>query len=60
MRALWDVWDVATACMGPGRRSERTAEALDLLIEALSLARRVVWILDSPVSDSGRLAVSRG
>ena len=49
------VRDIASV-HGTWRRSDRTPAALDLLIEALDGAASVVWILDSPVSNSGRLA----
>ncbi|MEO1229186.1 MAG: DUF434 domain-containing protein [Myxococcota bacterium] len=49
------VRDVASV-HGTWRRSERTDAALDLLVEGLQSVRRVVWILDAPVSNSGRLA----
>lgn len=47
--------DVASV-HGTWRRSRHTAEALDRLAEALAGAASAVWILDAPVSNSGRLA----
>ena len=49
------VRDIASV-HGTWRRSGRTAEALALLFDVLQPARSVVWILDAPVSNSGRLA----
>jgi hypothetical protein len=43
---------------GSWRRSERTEEALDALGRALEAtgAGRCAWVLDAPISNSGRLA----
>lgn len=49
------VRDVASV-HGTWRRSERTGAALDLLVASLAGAARVTWVLDAPVSNSGRLA----
>lgn len=49
------VRDVASV-HGTWRRSEKTDEALDRLVAELSEAASVAWILDAPVSNSGRLA----
>jgi hypothetical protein len=41
---------------GTYARVEETAEVLEALVELLATAREVVWLLDRPVSNSGRLA----
>lgn len=41
---------------GTYARVEETAEVIDALAELLAPAREVVWLLDRPVSNSGRLA----
>lgn len=41
---------------GTWRRVEQTTTALAMLAEVLGPARSVAWILDAPVSNSGRLA----
>lgn len=49
------VRDVASV-HGTWRRSEGTARALALLLDQLEGAAGVTWVLDAPVSNSGRLA----
>jgi len=41
---------------GSYRRVEETPEALDMLVAATAHAASAVWVLDRPVSNSGRLA----
>ncbi len=41
---------------GTWRRIDQTGHALDLLVAALADAAEVLWILDRPISNSGRLA----
>lgn len=46
----------AASVHGTWRRSRRTLEALDLMVRVLDGASSVLWVLDAPVSNSGRLA----
>lgn len=56
LRGADGLWRDMSSVHGSYRRVAQTARALDLLAAALAPASAVVWVLDRPVSNSGRLA----